>query len=378
MIDTMIRQAPREVGKRDIPELCDLAVRGLASMFDAKEQLFCHRLVGTPGRLVREGVSPRYTAMTLLGLRELESVGVECSFDTRGCYESLLRAREWIRGVGELGLLIWMTASFDPDRLEHVLRSFNCETALDRYSDARQFHTMELAWFLAGLSHAREARPNLADRLRDLCAETYRRLEENQGKCGLFGHMGVKRSFAGRLRGHIGSLADQVYPMYAMSMYAKAFGIENSIGRTMKCATTLCGAQGKLGQWWWLYDARSARVLSHYPVYSVHQHGMVPMALFAVEDITGRCFDASIYKGLGWIYGANELGMDMRECSQNVIWRCLLPRQKQTKYREIALSVVRASSEEAPANKLKALFEQRPYEFGWLLFAFAKKIQPSA
>ena len=58
-----------------IPELNALAVRGLTAMFDSDRQLFCHRLIRTNRGLVRVGVSPRYTIMTLLGLRQLEMAG---------------------------------------------------------------------------------------------------------------------------------------------------------------------------------------------------------------------------------------------------------------------------------------------------------------
>ena len=33
------------------------------------------------------------------------------------------------------------------------------------------------------------------------------------------------------------------------------------------------------GQWWWHYDVRDGSVVERYPVYSVHQHAMAPMAL---------------------------------------------------------------------------------------------------
>jgi hypothetical protein len=56
-----------------------------------------------------------------------------------------------------------------------------------------------------------------------------------------------------------------------------------------------------------------------------------------------------------------------------VIWRGLLPRHRRTKYRELALSGFGAPSNSMPGRKLKVLHEQRPYEFGWLLFAFGTK-----
>lgn len=365
----------RAVALFDVRGLIALAARGLVSMFDADKQLFCHRLFCTERGLVREGISPRYTIITLLGLKELESVGVDSPFDTRTIYSSLARNTDWIQGVGDLGLLIWLTAAFEPDHLGDVLQAFHCENALDRFPDAQQGRTMESAWFLSGLAHAVDASPRLAGTLTDLSVETYHRLEENQGEYGLFGHMSAKNSVAGRLRGRIGSFADQVYAIYAMSKFAKAFHVEDPLGPALECATAVCGAQGDSGQWWWLYDTSSGRVSSRYPVYSVHQYGMGPMGLFAIEEATGQSFGNSICKGLGWIYGINELGADMKDSAQNLIWRCVLPSIKQKKYLEMAWSTVRPPNKDMQVRSLRVLHEQRPYEFGWLLFAFARSSQ---
>jgi hypothetical protein len=356
----------------NVRELLSLATRGLVAMFDSDKQTFCHGLQRTAEGIVREGLSPRYTIMTLLGLRELELAGMDSPFDTQTIYASFIRDTNWIQGIGDLGLLIWLTATFDPERLEGLLSAFDCGTALDRYSDAQEARTMELAWFLAGLAHAGETSPKLVRSLTDLAVRTYHRIEENQGEHGLFGHMSTKNSLAGRLRGRTGSFADQVYPIYGMSKFAKAFHVDDPLGPALECATAICDAQGSLGQWWWLYDARSGRVSSPYPVYSVHQHGMAPMCLFAVEEATGRCFRQFIDKGLGWIYGANELGVDMRDSAQNLIWRCVLPRNKHIKYWDIASSIVRSTRQGKPAGSLTILYEQRPYEFGWLLFALSR------
>jgi hypothetical protein len=366
---------PRKVASGNVRELISFATRGLLAMFDADKQLFCHRLLRTDQGIVREGVSPRYTIMTLLGLRELELAGMDSPFDTQAIYASFIGDTKWIQGIGDLGLLIWLTASFDADQLGGLFSKFDCETALDRYSDAQDTRTMELAWFLSGLAHAAETSPNLLSSLTDLSVESYHRIEENQGEYGLFGHMGVKKSLAGRLRGRIGSFADQVYPIYAMSRFAKAFHVEEPLGPALECATAICGAQGELGQWWWLYDACNGHISSRYPVYSVHQHGMAPMCLFAIEEVTGQSFRQFIYKGLSWIYGTNELGVDMRDGGENLTWRCILPKKSQSKYWEMAMSVVRPASESAEVGSLKILYEQRPYEYGWLLFALAKKLE---
>lgn len=347
-------------------------------MFDTEKQLFCYRLVRAEQGLHREGLSPRYTIMTLLGLRELERGGSRSPFDTNSLYESFVSDATWIQSAGDLGLLLWLTAAFASDQIDGLVRRVDLGTALDRYPDTRDGRTMELAWFLAGLAHVVEASPKCATTMTDLAAETYHRLVENQGAYGLFGHMSTKKSLAGRLRGRIGSFADQIYPIYAMSKFARSFHVVDSLAPALECAKAICRAQGDMGQWWWLYDSASGRVSSRYPVYSVHQHGMAPMGLFAVEEATGQSFQGPIYKGLQWIYGANELGMDMRDCAQNLIWRCVLPKNKQSKYWETALNFVRSPKQNAPVGPLEILYEDRPYELGWLLFAFSKHSVPAA
>jgi hypothetical protein len=157
-----------------------------------------------------------------------------------------------------------------------------------------------------------------------------------------------------------------------MARFASAFGVDEPLGSALECASAICGAQGHFGQWWWLYDSRGGQTSSRYPVYSVHQQGMAPMGLFALEEATGQSFGNHIYKGLRWIYGANELDLDMRDFSQSLIWRCILPKSRQTKYWDTALSLVRQTKEDATAGPLEILFEDRPYELGWLLYAFGR------
>ena len=60
-------------------------------------------------------------------------------------------------------------------------------------------------------------------------------------------------------------------------------------------------------------------------MYSVHQHAMAPMALFAAQDACNADFREPIYKGLEWIGGANELQQDLEDKSASVIWRCICP-----------------------------------------------------
>jgi hypothetical protein len=283
----------------------------------------------------------------------------------------------WIESAGDLGLMVWLTAFFAPDDLGELLRKRDVESALDRYRDTREGRTMELAWFLAGLSHAAATSPKMTRELTDLGVKTYHRMEENRGEYGYFGHLAAKKSLTGMLRGRIGSFADQIYPVYALSKFATIFGVEEPLDAALDCGSALCNAQGDLGQWWWLYDSNTGRISSRYPVYSVHQQGMAPMGLFALAEASHQNFDPYIEKGLRWIYGSNELNADMRDLGNHLVWRCILPKRKRTKYWDTMLSVLRTPEEDTPVGPLEILYEDRPYELGWLLYAFAKTGGPT-
>jgi hypothetical protein len=359
------------VTSESIREMTSLAVRGLVSMFDPDKQLFCYRLRRTTKGLVREGVSRRYTTMALLGLDALQKTGVQCPFDTDAVFRSCADDPRWIHGVGDLGLLIWLTAEYAPEQLDDLFQRVNLEKSLERFADARKCRTMELAWFLAGLCHATMASPKRPWPLGDLAVDTYHRLQDNRGESGLFGHLATKKSLSGFVRGRIGNFADQIYPIYALSKFATAFNLEEPLDLALECALIICRLQGSQGQWWRFYDVDTGRVVGRYPVYSVDQYGLAPLALFELERATGRRFQNAIYRGLDWVYGSNELGEDLRIPSRQVIWTCILPRNRRTKYWEMADSFIRPAREHHAAESLRVLHEIRPYELGLLLCSFA-------
>jgi hypothetical protein len=355
-----------------LQELNSLAVRGLVSMFDPEKGLFCYRVRRTEHGLVREGLSHRYTIMALLGLHALQKTGARCPFDTDAIFKSCASDTRWIKGVGDLGLLIWLTAEYAPEELDDLFQRVDVETSLDRFADAQQHRTMELAWFLAGLCHATIASPCGRWPLEDLAVDAYHCLQDNRGESGLFGHLARKKSWAGFVRGRIGSFADQIYSIYALSMFATAFNLEDPLESAMECALAMCRLQGSLGQWWWLYDAATGRVVCRYPVYSSEQYAMAPLALTVLEQATGHEFQDSIDRGLNWIYGSNEMGEDLRSSSGELIWRCILPTSKRRKYFETARSLIRNPKEKVAVESLCVLHESRPYELGLLLYSFSR------
>lgn len=370
-----IHARPWEDAQRTPDQLKALAVNGLIQMFDAEKQLFCYRLKHTERGLVREGISRRYTLIALLGLRQLESSGTSSPIPITPVLDGLLRDVDWINNIGDFGLLLWLCALQAPDRLARLDRYLDVESALDRFRDARQCNTMELAWFLAGLSHRSLIAPEKTLDLRDAAVETYRRLRNNQGELGLFGHA-CRRSIAGMLRGRIGSFADQVYPIYAITKFAQAYHVLKATESALDCALTLCQTQGPFGQWWWHYDSMTGRVVEKYPVYSVHQDGMAPMALFALGDAVRSDFGPWIYKGLQWITGDNEMEFDMPDASAHVIWHSI-SQPSLSRYWKTGFTFLMQREDRRPSRGLTVLFECRPYHFGWLLYAFADRTNGS-
>lgn len=361
----------------DTQRLVEVAAKGLLPMFDQDSGLFCHRLVRTANGLVREGISPRYTIITLLGLHRLEEYGMVSPIRIYPVLEDLLANTEWIDNLGDLGLMLWLCASMAPERLVEVEKRLEVRNALGRYRDAKESRTMELAWFLSGLSDWSRVRPEKAPELRSLAFQTYRLLMGNYGGHGIFRHAAVNGSFSGRIRGWIGSFADQVYPICALTKFYKAYQEEPALERALKSATTLCEAQGPQGQWWWHYDSSSGRVVEGYPVFSVHQHGMGPMTLFEVGEAAGYDFAPWIRRGLQWIKSDNELALDMEDASANVIWRGIF-RPGLARYWNAAFGLGTEFRKAKSRGELGILFECRPYELGWLLYALAGRTEALA
>lgn len=347
-----------------------LCVRGLAPMFDEQSGLFCNRLVRTESSGVkREDLSPRYTLMTLLGLHRGEQFGLHHRFNSEVILNGLLNDQRWIDNIGDLGLLLWTCAQLAPERYAEVYRDLHAAAALGQYREAHEGRTMELSWFLAGLAHGALAGQAIAG-LADLAGNCLEIIRKNQGRNGIFGHLGGGAGVTGAFRGRLGSFADQVYPIYAFSKYAAAFSREEVLNSARDCADTICAVQGSLGQWWWHYDSRSGRVVGHYPVYSVHQDAMAPMALFALGETSGKDYNAWIFKGLSWIYGDNELKFSLYDSGGDIIWRCLyLP--KSATYLHEAANLLGFKPQASVPGGLRVRYECRPYHLGWALYAFA-------
>jgi len=340
-------------------------------MLDPEAGIFCNIYNRSDKGMERLELSPRYTMMTLLGLHRYELAGRRSPISVSAVLDVLLKDRRWMDNSGDLGLLLWTCAELIPDRVPEIYESVRTGDALTRFADGRQGCTMEVAWYLTGLAMCCAAGHGNLPGL-DAQIEAARRiLKNNCGVAGVYGHRSGGASPSSYIRHRIGSFADQVYPTIAFSRLAQARGDKEAQQMARRTAETMCRLQGPLGEWSWQYDAATGRVVSRYPVYSVHQHAMAPMMLFAASEATGVDFNDAIYKGLEWIGGHNELSRDFIEPELGLVWRCIYL-DKLGAYQDALLRFLRVRTGSVKGG-LKVRYECRPYELGWLLYAFAGK-----
>ena len=360
-----------------IPALNALALRSLVCLFNAKENLFSRRITIAENGFNQEKTSRRRTIIALLGLQRLAQSRESQPFDLAAIRDVVLEDTSWVRGVGDLGLLTWFTAEFAPEKLCELFSEFDFDKVLEICIDGRQARTSGLAMFLAGISHARLAAVRTLVDLTDIAVDVYRLLLDNKGESGVFcqaAHPGfLQRSFCRRF----GTFDDQICAIYALSTFAKAFKVEEPLASALSCANSIRALQGEMGEWWFLYDKRTCRVVSRYPVFSWHQDGTAPVGLLALEETTGQSFHEPVYKGLSWVTKTNELGDDLRSLERGLIWDSIRPRRQSAVYWEGALSLANISRR-SRSTDLRIQYESRPDHFGWLLYAFGRHGLPKA
>jgi hypothetical protein len=351
-----------------VTHLQTMSVRGLARMFDPREQTFAFRVRHTPQGVVQEGLSPRYTAISLLGLAQMPAsttARVLGGVSLEAVCTKLLHGAASSTNLGDVALSLLAGALLGAKNLEPVARQLEALGPADTPQPI-----VELAWTLTALSDTDY--PSL-ESLRDRVAERLMRAYREQSS--LFPHL-VDADRA--VRAHVSCFADLIYPIQALAKYATATGNRRALDISSACARHLCERQGEAGQWYWHYDYRTGAVLERYPVYAIHQDAMGPMGLFALRDAGGLDCTSAIERGLEWLMSAPELGGgSLIDAEHDLIWRKVGRRDKGkgVRYLQAAASRVHPSLRVPAVDLLFPArvidFEDRPYHLGWLLYAWA-------
>jgi hypothetical protein len=319
------------------------------------------------GRGQPEGDNLRYSAMVALGLAYVDEASQRAILDgmTAADLAELTASRaETAKDLGAVALAVWANAEaggrFSPALVARLQQGF---------ASGAPIETVIAAWTVIAAVAGRR----LGDTTK-LLADASKRLMSAQGKTGIFPH--VLSAGKSGLRGHVGCFADQVYPIQALARLATATGDDAALEAADRCAAQICLVQGKAGQWWWHYDSRDGSVVEGYPVYSVHQHAMAPMALLDLIEAGGKAHWPAMVSGLRWLEARPESTAQLIDETENVVWRKVARREPNKAVRAISGFTTAL----APGLHLPGLdlifppgpvdYECRPYELGWMLYAW--------
>jgi hypothetical protein len=182
---------------------------------------------------------------------------------------------------------------------------------------------------------------------------------------------GTRRAFS--------SFASQVYSILALYQYGEAFAVEAPIRIASMAASRLIELQGPRGEWPWFYYVPRGQVVDFYEVYSVHQHGMAPAFLnhATVWGVEGA--REALTKGFAWVFGHNEMGLNMLCPSHSVIYRSQVRggelNAKLPRFGRSLTNALLGRADSVQNHRILVLRREcRSYELGWILWSFGGRL----
>ncbi len=349
-------------------ELANLALRGLRATYGRGDSSLPHTMTwnGTIAQPV--GFNVRYALISQLGLGQSQILDLNSGDLIRDLWLRVDANRGTIEdSAGDLGLALWAQALTGGRDL------FSPSQALQVFLENRDsLDSVNLAWVLLGVDHTLVKETDAAaEKLAQLAIEDLLKLFNPTSR--LFYRHAKIGPIAGVSR-RVPCFANQIYPVMALAAHARRTGSAEAarVGRAV--ADKLCSLQGSFGQWWWLYDAIGGVVVDGYPVFSVHQDGMAPMALLETTRAGGRSYQCEIEKGLSWIFGENELEKNLVLTDQGLVLRDI-HRKGVGRVRRALRSAAWCwglCSKECRVREpgdFTINSECRPYHLGWILYA---------
>ena len=318
------------------------------------------------------GKSLRYGAIAALGLRHLPEPAQRDVLDGETSYDlvgRLAKKLHEIKSPGDAALLCWAAADTGHANLRPIVARLKELDHGVAAHGALPPRPPGMSWTPPGLSRrlSRRARMPTSRRTSLSLPRPPARRAQRRPLPPLIGG-------GSWYRVHVGSFADQVYPIQALARLHVSADDPEALEVASAVAAGICAAQGNAGQWWWHYDSRTGEVVEGYPVYSVHQHAMAPMALLDLADAGGPHYLDAICRGIRWLSDPPETAERMAVDEPAITWRKVARNDPRKAVRGLRA----ASTRIRPGVRFSALdrvfppgtvdHECRPYELGWLLF----------
>ena len=354
--------------------LCKIAKAGLHRYYIGSDGRLPYSATIKPSNTWESrGFSIRYAAISQIGVTEWLKFHPEDTACLPNLWPRIMNNNHKIVHIADSALALWAGLAGNADGCELLAKALS-----DRWGNqADSCNAVELAWILQACSLASQKRNDLEAHIQPLLYETKKRLvalfRPQQSLFQRHNRPGLGQIVSRR----IACFADQVYPVLALCTYGKFFSDKESIELAAKAIEQICRFQGSLGQWWWHYDTTKGKVCEEYPVFSVHQDAMAPMAIMASDRLTGNNHSKEIELGLRWLFGRNELNQNLLLDEEGIIWRdiekCELKKASRT------LRALLCTADLQVLHRLvggcfigfRINYECRPYHLGWILYAWA-------
>lgn len=354
---------------KKLSELVSLSLNSLEEMFLPDTYDFAKQKVKINNAVMIEGRSLRYTYINLIGLQKAKEHGYKINLDLSKIIEYHISKINRLKSLGDLGLLLWAASLISPKNLIDILPKINLVEIFNTFKESRTGNTMELSWFLIGLIFAATFNDKFKSSIDILPNKVYHKLRNNYGGKGIFKHENTS-SLEGIIRSNIGTLADQVYSIYAFSLYSKIMVNEEALLIANECTEKICSHQSKSGEWKWQYDSVTGEVVNNYPIFPVHQIALLPMVLFSIQLTSSKKYLTNIYSSIEWLTENDQIYNTLIDLSNNAIWDKITPLINSKLNSLLSFSGFNSIDN----RKLKVDFECSSYIFGLVLYTFSGRI----
>lgn len=358
--------------------LCETAKVGLAKYYsNASSNMPYIAGLDEARQWKSEGISHRYAAISQIGIARWITEHPDQQGQIPDLWPRISDNIINVKHIGDAALSLWagvMSGANDCDKYADLL--------VECWQGQRlKCNAVELGWVVQACTVAIDMSEDFQSKINPILEVAHKDLTDLfNSEHGLFQRHN-RNSIRELITKRIACFADQVYPIVALSTYGRVFDDKQSIDMAARAVEQICNYQGDLGQWQWHYDVPGQKLCEEYPVFSVHQDSMAPMAIFASDRTSGNDHSNQVYIGLKWLFGCNELKKNLVLDKDGLVWRDIERKEPNLMTRTIrglcCLSGLNGLHRKTGylCKNFKVNYECRPYHLGWILYAWAEKVK---